>query len=188
MAISASVDNTSANQRRFDTLFEANHPDIHRYCLRRLGPADAEDAAAEVFAVAWRRITEMPAGDASRAWLFGVAYRVVGNKYRHRQRQRKLSQRLRLVRPTEDTGPGDGPPGDEIDCLYQALDRLRATDRELLRLASWDGLTRSEIAEVLHISENAVDQRLHRARNRLRTNYDKLRLGKSHASPEEASA
>lgn len=188
VAMSASDDNTSANQRRFDSLFEANHPDIYRYCVRRLGPADAEDAAAEVFAVAWRRITEMPAGDACRAWLFGVAYRVVGNKYRHRQRQRNSSQRLRLVRPTETSQPSDGIPGDEIDCLYRALDRLGATDRELLRLASWDDLTRAEIAAVLHINENAVDQRLHRARIRLRTHYDKLRLAQSHPTPEEASA
>ena len=138
--MSPAVDNTSADQRRFDTLFEANHQDIYRYCVRRIGPFDAEDAAADVFAVAWRRITEMPPDPASRAWLFGVAYRVVGNRYRHRRRQSNLSQRLRLARPTDDTQPTDGVPGDEIDCLYRALDRLGATDRELLRLASWDGL------------------------------------------------
>ncbi len=186
--MSPAVDNTSADQRRFDTLFETNHQDIYRYCVRRIGPVDAEDAAADVFAVAWRRITDMPAGDASRAWLFGVAYRVVGNRYRHRRRQSNLSQRLRLVRPTDDPQPTDGVPGDEIDCLYRALDRLGATDRELLRLASWDCLTRAEIASTLHIKENAVDQRLHRARIRLRSQYDKLRLAQSHPTPEEASA
>lgn len=182
----SAVDNRAAAQRRFDMLFEANHPDIYRYCVRRLGPVDAEDAAAEVFAVAWRRIGEMPPDPASRAWLFGVAYRVVGNKYRHRRRQRNLSQRLRLIRSTED--PVERPLGDDIDRLYLALDLLGATDRELLRLAAWDGLTRAEISAVLHINENAVDQRLHRARIRLRAHYDKLRIDRSHPSPEEASA
>lgn len=184
----SAVDNPVSEQRRFDMLFEANHPDIYRYCVRRLGPLDAEDAAAEVFAVAWRRITEMPPDPASRAWLFGVAYRVVGNRYRHRRRQRNLSQRLRLIRSTEDPEPVEGPLGDDIDRLYLALDRLGATDRELLRLAAWDGLTRAEISAVLHINENAVDQRLHRARIRLRSHYDKLRIDRSHPSPEEASA
>ncbi len=44
--------------------------------------------------------------------------------------------------------------------LLTALDGLSRTDQELLRLSSWDGLTRAEIAHVLGIKENAVDQRL----------------------------
>ena len=63
---------------RFDHLFEANYNAIYRYCARRLGGSDAEDAAADVFAVAWRRLEAMPDGDARTAWLFGVAHRVVG--------------------------------------------------------------------------------------------------------------
>jgi DNA-directed RNA polymerase specialized sigma24 family protein len=39
-------------QLSFDALFESHYDSVVRYCLRRLGPADAEDAAAEVFAVA----------------------------------------------------------------------------------------------------------------------------------------
>ena len=46
----------------------------------RSGFTDAEDAAADVFAVAWRRIEDMPEGDAKKAWLFGVAHRVVGSQ------------------------------------------------------------------------------------------------------------
>ena len=79
---------------RFDHLFDSNYNAIFRYCARRLGPTDAEDAAADVFAVAWRRIEDMPEGDARKAWLFGVAHRVVGSQYRSRQRRNRLSARL----------------------------------------------------------------------------------------------
>jgi RNA polymerase sigma-70 factor (ECF subfamily) len=156
---------------RFDHLFEANFDAIFRYCARRLGPADAEDAAADVFAVAWRRLQDMPEGDAKRAWLFGVAHRVVGSQYRSRERRSRLSARLEQTRHTNDE---DLEPAADIDTLLTALDGLSRTDQELIRLSSWDGLNRSEIAQVLGIKTNAVDQRLHRARNRLKVRYDRL--------------
>ena len=68
--------------------------------------------------------------------------------------------------------------------MLLALNRLSPADRELLRLSSWDGLTRSDIAYVLGIKENAVDQRLHRARSRLKRRFDLL----NNASPSPTEA
>ncbi|MBK5265942.1 MAG: sigma-70 family RNA polymerase sigma factor [Acidimicrobiia bacterium] len=188
MATGPVVDNSTDPQDRFDNLFEANYVAIFRYCVRRLGSADAEDAAADVFAVAWRRFHEIPAGEAGRAWLFAVAYRVIGNKYRTRRRQRSLSDRLK----SDTAGLASHPlfesaPNQQVRCLYRALSGLGMADQELLRLWSWDGLTRSEIAHVLGINENAVDQRLHRARTRLRTRFDRLSDSSAQQEAEEAS-
>jgi RNA polymerase sigma-70 factor (ECF subfamily) len=181
------VEPVTETEQRFDPLFQAHYDAIYRYCVRRLGPSDAEDAAADVFAVAWRRLDEMPAGEASRAWLFAVAYRVVGNRFRSRRRQSRLSARLEATRP-EATMDTESATGGDVHVLLAALDGLSPTDRELLRLSSWDGLTRSEIAVVLGIKENAVDQRLHRARARLKTGFDRLVSQTSGIEPREASA
>jgi RNA polymerase sigma-70 factor (ECF subfamily) len=136
--------------------------------MRRLGRSEGEDAAADVFAVAWRRLDEVPNGDAARAWLFGVAYRVVGNHYRRRARQERLTSRLeaafeRGTVSTETPAGFEDPAG-----VVAALGSLRPPDRELLSMAVWDGLSRFEIAQVLGVTENAVDQRMFRARKRLR--------------------
>lgn len=154
-------------RRRFDALFSSHHQDVYRYCLRRLGSSEAEDAAAEVFAVAWRRLNQIPPEE--RAWLLGVAYRVVGNYYRSRRRRIRLSTRLQ-------SAPAQVPAQvtDEPRLVLGALATLRASDQELLRLSLWDDLTRSEIAQVLGINENAVDQRLHRARSRLKASFEAL--------------
>jgi RNA polymerase sigma-70 factor (ECF subfamily) len=58
--------------------------------------------------------------------------------------------------------------------LHRALDSLRADDRELLRLSAWDGLSNAEIATVIGVKQNAVDQRLFRARQRLRGRFEQL--------------
>ncbi len=177
------VDLTGNQSVRFDHLFDSNYNAIFRYCARRLGPTDAEDAAADVFAVAWRRIEDMPEGDARKAWLFGVAHRVVGSQYRSRQRRNRLSTRLEQTATSEPHVISGG----EFDDLLAALGQLSRTDQELLRLSSWDGLSRTEIATVLDIKENAVDQRLHRARARLRTRLNRLGPGSPQVSPKEAS-
>jgi RNA polymerase sigma-70 factor (ECF subfamily) len=180
------VEPMTGTEQRFDPLFQTHYDAIYRYCVRRLGRSDAEDAAADVFAVAWRRLDEMPVGEASRAWLYGVAYRVVGNRYRSRKRQSRLSTRLEAMRP-EALAEADRSGGD-VDVLLAALDTLSAADRELIRLSSWDGLTRGEIATVLGIKENAVDQRLHRARARLKTGFEHMSSQTSGIEPREASA
>jgi RNA polymerase sigma-70 factor, ECF subfamily len=170
---------------RFDHLFEANYNAIYRYCARRLGRSDAEDAAADVFTVAWRRLDDMPEGDARRAWLFAVAHHVVGGQYRSRERRSRLSTRLEQ---TTDPNNEHLELAGDIDNLLTALDGLSRTDQELLRLSSWDGLTRTEIAHVLGIKENAVDQRLHRARNRLKLRFDRLDSEASSPTHKETPA
>jgi len=60
-------DGTIEPERLFDSLFDRHYESVARYCLRRLGPAEGEDAAAEVFAIAWRRIDLIPEADSIRA-------------------------------------------------------------------------------------------------------------------------
>jgi len=64
-------------EERFQALFSANYGDVLAYALRRCrSRQDAEDVTAETFAVAWRRINQVPAGEHARAWLFGAAHLV----------------------------------------------------------------------------------------------------------------
>jgi RNA polymerase sigma-70 factor (ECF subfamily) len=74
--------------------------------------------------------------------------------------------------PHEPSQPEE--PEAEFVELISALGQLSPSDQELLRLSAWDGLTREEIARVLGIKANAVDQRIHRARNRLKSRLDRL--------------
>ena len=170
MSDRSAVELTENPSVRFDQLFDSNYNTIFRYCARRLGPTDAEDAAADVFAVAWRRIEDMPEGDARKAWLFGVAHRVVGGQYRSRRRRSNLSIRLEQTTTHEPHTTSGG----EFDDLLAALDQLSRTDQELLRLSSWDGSEPSGDRPGPRHQGDTVDQRLHRARARLKVRFDRL--------------
>jgi RNA polymerase sigma factor (sigma-70 family) len=156
---------------KFEALYAAYHDTILAYCARRLPRSDAMDAAAEVFVVAWRRIDDVPEPDRERAWLYGVAYRVVANQWRSRDRRLRLSRRAVGVL-TEDDGPEHQVVRNEEErVVLAALRRLRPADGELLRLSLWDEMSPAEIAAMLDASNPAIRQRLSRARRRLAAEY-----------------
>jgi RNA polymerase sigma-70 factor (ECF subfamily) len=147
---------------RLEDLFEAHHRALLAYAARRCPTlSDAEDVVAEVFLVAWRRLGDVPDGDAALPWLFGVARKTIGNQRRGLLRRGRLQARLEQTaeRPATPAPSGTEP-------ALEALERLSDGDRELLRLVAWEGLSHAEIAAVLGISVNAVAIRLHRARAR----------------------
>jgi RNA polymerase sigma-70 factor (ECF subfamily) len=174
-------------EQRFNELFERHHADVFRYCLRRLNPNDAEDIAAEVFAVAWRRFDQIPDTDMARAWLLAAAYRVVGNHYRGSARRGRLSAKLSGL-PSEYPESADTTVirREEEDAVHRALDSLGDTDRELLRLVSWDGLSHREIGLVLGLKEDAVSKRVSRAQSRLRERFEVLYPGSPTSRSSEA--
>jgi RNA polymerase sigma-70 factor (ECF subfamily) len=147
---------------RLEDLFEAHHRALLAYAGRRTPTlTDAEDVVAEVFLVVWRRLDDLPEGEAALPWLYGVARKTIANQRRGRFRRARLHERL--VQTSERT-TAPAPTGGEP--ALAALERLGESDRELLRLVAWEELSHAEIAKVLGISVNAVAIRLHRARGR----------------------
>lgn len=144
---------------RFRVLYDVAYPRLMAYALRRArSRTDAEDVVGDTMLIAWRRLDDIPTDERRMAWMYGVARRVLANHYRTTDRRHRLTDRLEHQAPAEDR---------DFDTVHEALDRLRADDREILTLAAWDDLTNDEIAVVLAITPGAVAVRLHRARSRL---------------------
>jgi RNA polymerase sigma factor (sigma-70 family) len=158
-------------QRRFNALFAAYSSDIVAYCSWRAGADDAQDAVAEVFLIAWRRLDDLPEGDAARVWLYATARRVIANQRRSTQRRAALRERL-AVEAT--SAPRDSSMDEEETLVYEALRRLAPRDREVLLLAEWEGLTPAQIASVVGCLTVTARGRLHRARRRFRALYEEL--------------
>lgn len=151
-------DTRGERRERFERLFADHYEPVLAYALRRAMREAAEDAAAETFTVAWRRLEDVP-GDA-RPWLFGVARRVLSGQ--RRGDRRRVSLQTRLAGEPTSAPTTTAPVG-----LLPALARLHEQDRELLLLVGWEGLAPVEAARALGLSRIAVRVRLHRARKRL---------------------
>jgi DNA-directed RNA polymerase specialized sigma24 family protein len=87
----------------FERFYGAHRRHVVAYCRRRTDGADALEAADETFLVAWRRWDDIPGQDEprrARAWLYGVAYRLLGNQRRGQRRRRALTSRIAGMRST----------------------------------------------------------------------------------------
>jgi RNA polymerase sigma-70 factor (ECF subfamily) len=157
-----------AAETRFDALYRAHAEAIRSYCLRRLGPDDAGDAAADIFVVVWRRLGSCPPDGEALLWIYGISRNVVANRRRAAHRSATL-----IRKAAAETVPSASSPEhivvrrSEYEELDAALTKLPARYREVLILAEWDGLDRAAIAQLEGVSRSAVDQRISRAYKRL---------------------
>ncbi|MBT8217544.1 MAG: sigma-70 family RNA polymerase sigma factor [Acidimicrobiia bacterium] len=178
----------SRTQNWFDRLYERHAGAIRAYCHRRTASADADDAAAEVFTVAWRRRDEIPGGGRELPWLYGVARRVLSQQRRSSARYERLTHRIRSVRqPAAPLPETVVVQRTEYRQVREAVERLREPDREILLLSAWEGLSHSEMAEALGCSLAAVDKRLTRAKQRLARHYESTHATRSHRPPASAT-
>ena len=158
----------SSEPDRFRRVYAETFEPLLAYSLRRVTQReDAADVVAETFLTAWRRLDQAPDGPAVRAWLYGVAHRVLANHLRGRRRHDRLDARLRA----EETGPGRASRpaaviAEASTAIGSAFGRLAPADRDLLMLVAVEGLSPGEIARVFGCTATTVRVRLHRARAR----------------------
>jgi RNA polymerase sigma factor (sigma-70 family) len=167
------TERSSENKKRFDALFAEHGSDVVAYCgWRAASASDAQDAVADVFLTAWRRLDDVPAERVSaRVWLYATARRVIANQRRSNRRRSALHDRL----AHDAAASRDRPTAGEASLVHDALELLGSRDREVLLLSEWEGLSAAEIAAVLGCLTVTARGRLHRARRRFRTAFEDLR-------------
>jgi RNA polymerase sigma factor (sigma-70 family) len=156
----------------FEAAFGEHFPPVYRFIARRVGPALAEDLAAETFATAYRRRAAFDPGRASlRSWLYGIATNLVRNHWR--AEQHLLALDARLVPEVDLSGSPEAADQRVAAAmlapkLAAGLARLTREQRDVLLLHAWAELSHEEIAAVLEVVPGTVRSRLSRARAALR--------------------
>ena len=148
-------------------LFERHAQAVSRYLARRVGTQDAADLLGDVFvaALAGRARWRPHESGSALPWLYGIAGNVVRSHLRSRPKSRLATVDL-------DAAVDWDAVDDRLDAVSQrgqlrsALGSLSPSDRQLLLLVAWEGLSPAEAGESLGISPAAARTRLHRARAR----------------------
>lgn len=146
----------------FSALYRRYAGDVYRFSLYLSGNfALAEDIAAETFARAWVVRERIRVGSV-KAYLLMIAR----NLYRDAGRRRAETGLPENFDVADDTpGPAASTEArDELRRVLAALGRLPVHEREVLLMATVEGLTHQAIAVALDLSVNAVKVRVHRAR------------------------
>lgn len=162
-------DDDAERRARYEALAGEVLDPLRRYLERRATSGTADDALSDALLVLWRRLDEVPAGEAALPWSYGVARWCLANAERSARRQRFLARRLAAVDPPPELLPhaGDDDGAADPEPVRAALASLRPASAEVLRLWAWEELAPADIAVVLGVTPNAVSIRLHRAKKEL---------------------
>jgi RNA polymerase sigma-70 factor (ECF subfamily) len=156
--IPASPDESSSSN--YEAFFRANYSSLWRYVARRVPLSKADDVVSASFGVAWEKYASIETP--SLAWLIRIASYEIANARRKLERERRSSISIVhevLAAPSHDDFDGT--------TVRSAMATLNDSDQEILRLILWDELSRDDIAQIIHLSVNAVNVRYHRALQKL---------------------
>ena len=166
----ATIAQSVAEPDAFDAVYRRHVRAIFVYVAARVGPQYAEDVVAEVFAAAFAGRTAFDQqATSARPWLYGIA---VNKLHQHRAAEVRWLHQPQL-------GDGGSEDADEqaherldahavVPELAAALAQLTPSERDVLVLHVFEGLTHREIAQTLGIRRGTAKVRLHRGRERLR--------------------
>jgi len=128
--------------------------------------ADAEDVAQEALLRAYRRFDRLRDRTRFRAWLVRTTFRLALDQTRssRRREQRETVWAVEAPLPTAEDLAASSEFGRR---LMEAMESLPEKLRLVLLLASIDGHSSDEIAELLQVPVGTVKSRLHSARKQL---------------------
>ena len=175
----------------FEELVRRHEKRVYAVALRSSGsPEDAEDITQEVFLRAWRSIEEFRGDSGFSTWLFRITMNLCVDHARHKHAQPQTQPLVMGEEESERQLPDTAPtPEEHLDNselgreLAAALDEVSEEHRRIVLLRDVSGMSYTEIAEVLEISEGTVKSRLSRARIALR----KVLLRRGNLLPSAAS-
>lgn len=158
------------DQEAFKLLYEAYAPKVYNLVCRTLGSLEeAEDLTQEVFLKVYEHLVDFKGQSKFSTWLYRVALNTC-LEYRRRQRGWRiayLNDRGVRRKIEKETGSCSVTETDRAwirEELQRALDKLPMKYKIVLILKEIEGLSYSEIAEVIGSTPGTVASRLNRAR------------------------
>ena len=154
----------------FKMIYDEHFDDLRRYLIYRSGDQDLSgDIAQNVFMKVWTKKIEIASGNI-KSLLFKMATDEFISHIRRKKVEKEYTESidLRLIRE-----PDNNDDFLEKKVLFQkALNQLPEKQKTALLMNKMQGLTYKEIAEVLNLSQKAIEKRIGLALKALKQNLN----------------
>lgn len=161
------------DRRAFGQLIGAYSDNLRRFLLSltRGDVSLVDDLAQETFIKAYLSIRSLKGISRFRTWLFRIAYNEFVSHMR-RERRLDLFTDIADIDVSDDTDD-ESPITDTT--LSEAIMTLTDTQRAVVQLFYFEGLSIARISTVTGLNQSTVKSHLSRARNRLASLLEKYR-------------
>ncbi len=165
------------DQLAFNRLVQKHGPKLHNLALRFTGSAaDADEIAQETLFRLWQSADKWQPGKARLStWLFRITTNLCIDLARKKKRHMEISSAdpPDLIDDQPDTST-ILQSRQELQFIEEQISQLPEKQKMTLLLSTQQGKSNKEIAQVLNLSEGAVEQLLVRARRSLRQAYREI--------------
>jgi RNA polymerase sigma-70 factor (ECF subfamily) len=157
----------------FQSVFDRHFGEVYSYVAYRLAPDGdaAQDVTQEVFLAAWQSWGSYRGDGLVLSWLRGIARRKVADHLRIKLKGPCPAATDYLASPVAST---DTDADERPVLLAQAMRLLPAEYAELLEEKYLEGLSVCQISQQRGRTEKAIESALSRARDLLRTTFQRL--------------
>ncbi|MDR3325001.1 MAG: sigma-70 family RNA polymerase sigma factor [Spirochaetaceae bacterium] len=153
-----------------ERLYRGQRDKVFRYLYKKLNSREeAEDMTANVFVEVSRSADKFdPAKAAESTWLFSICRNLLNRRLRDYYTHKRIYDANLCPREEDACQADDIDDFIQRDCLFDALALLPETQRDIIILRYYKGLSPAEIAERLGLSYSNVCVRTNRALAKLR--------------------
>lgn len=175
----------SSKLKEIEKLVNDHQREIVNFHFRFVGNRfDAEDLAQETFIKAYKKLETLKNPEKAKRWLYSIARNTVIDFFR-KSKNKDIALSDALLENVAGAAVADyqnlavnNEVSKELD---RCIDKLVKEDRAIIRLLYYESFSYKEITDLLHINENTLKSRLHRARKVL------LEMIRTSKSPECAA-
>jgi RNA polymerase sigma-70 factor (ECF subfamily) len=164
----------------FGNLYARYYERLLRFCLRRLNDRhEAEDAAQEAFARAWKALPNFAGERRFYPWLTVIAGNICTDMLRRRSRSTptddfELTAQQPVGVQSADTSEELVLAAVDGELVNKALDRLSVRHRHVLAMREGSGWTYQQIADYEGVEIGTIETLLWRARQALKREFTVL--------------
>ncbi|MHC4395794.1 MAG: RNA polymerase sigma factor [Planctomycetota bacterium] len=168
----------------FNEVYDEFCEKISRYLERMVGKNDAEDLTQEVFMKVDKGLKNFEGKSSLSTWIYRVATNAALDKI-HSRSSREDRKKVTLnkvdngseaedicIEETSLSAEREAIRNEMNECILEFVDRLPADYRTIIILSEIKDLKNQQIADILGVSLDTTKIRLHRARARLKAEFE----------------
>ena len=168
----------AGDETSFAALVEKYQTQVHALAWRTIGDFHiAQDITQETFLKAHQKLGALKDPQRFAGWLNAIAKRCCLAWFREKRLDSELTENINIVMRHDDPYSGylareqAKDASQELhEIIKKWLAKLQESDRIVVTLHYFDGMSCEDIAAFLDVTTNTIKSRLNRARNRLKRN------------------
>jgi RNA polymerase sigma-70 factor, ECF subfamily len=176
----------ASRKLEFHDIYNEFYQRVRLYLDRMIGKDEAEDLTQEVFIKIDKGLKEFKGQSKVSTWVYRVATNAALDKLQskaYRQKKKRMSLSTKnieadsedsnvLIEQNSLSAEREAVRNEMNECIREFVDKLPDNYKTVIVLSEFKDLQNQEIADILGVSLDAVKIRLHRARVRLKAEFE----------------